>query len=261
MPELPEVEFAVRRLRRVLRGRVIEQLRAHHPSQQRQLPPRTVQRTEGQRVTAVERRGKHQLVHLADGATLLIHFRMNGDWVLDRRDRALPPHARVTFDLDNGRRAVLVDSRALCTVSFHAPGAPPELQLGPEPEDPALTALQLRQRLSGKRGPIKPVLLDQSVVAGVGNIYAAEACWHARIAPRAAAASLTLARVERLLEGLRLALADGHVNAGRYHRGERQIPFRVYDREGAPCTRCDAPIRRIVQAGRSTYFCAKCQAR
>ncbi len=261
MPELPEVEFAVRRLRRVLRGRVIEQLRAHHPSQQRRLSPRAVQRTEGQRVTAVERRGKHQLVHLADGATLLIHFRMNGDWVLDRRDRALPPHARVTFDLDNGRRAVLVDSRALCTVTWHAPDAPPELRLGPEPEDPALTSAQLCERLSGKRGPIKPVLLDQSVVAGVGNIYAAEACWHARISPRAAAAALTRARVERLLEGLRLALADGHVNAGRYHRGERQIPFRVYDREGAPCDRCDAPIRRIVQGGRSTYFCAKCQAR
>lgn len=261
MPELPEVEFAVQRLRRVLRGRVIEQLRAHHPSQRRHLPALAVRRTEGQRVTAVERRGKHQLVHLADGATLLIHFRMNGDWVLDRRDRALPPHARVTFDLDNGRRAVLVDSRALCTVTWHAPDAPPELGLGPEPEDPALTPPLLRARLSGKRGPIKPVLLDQAVVAGVGNIYAAEACWHARISPRAPAASLSLARVERLLEGMRMALADGHVNAGRYHRGEREIPFQVYDREGAPCPRCASPIRRIAQAGRSTYFCATCQPR
>jgi formamidopyrimidine-DNA glycosylase len=261
MPELPEVEFAVRRLRRVLRGRVIERLRAHHPSQRRHLPDRVVQRTQGQRVTAVERRGKHQLVHLADGATLLVHFRMNGDWVLDRRDRALPPHARVTFDLDNGRRAVLTDSRALCTVTYHAPDTPPELDLGPEPEDRALTPLALRARLAAKRGPIKPVLLDQSVVAGVGNIYAAEACWHARISPRAAAAALTSTRVARLLEGLRLALADGHVNAGRYHRGERQIPFRVYDREGEPCTQCGAAVRRIVQAGRSTYFCPTCQRR
>jgi len=220
-----------------------------------------IQRTEGQRVVLVERRGKHQLVHLADGATLLIHFRMNGDWVFDRRDRALPPHARVTFDLDDGRRAVLVDSRALCTVTWHAPDAPPTLRLGPEPEDPALTPPLLRERFSGKRGPIKTVLLDQAVVAGVGNIYAAEACWHARVSPRAAASSLTLARVERVLEGMRRALADGHLNAGRYHRGERQIPFRVYDREGEPCTRCDSRIRRITQAGRSTYFCGRCQAR
>lgn len=261
MPELPEVEFAVRRLRRVIRGRVIEQLRAHHASQSRHLPTRDIRRVEGQRVKSVERRGKHQLVHLANGATLLIHFRMNGDWVLDRRDRALPPHARVTFDLDDGRRAVLVDSRALCTVTYHAPDAPVELGLGPEPEDPALTAPLFRARLSGKRGPIKAVLLDQAVVAGVGNIYAAEACWHARISPRAVTATLSAARVMRLLQGIRLALADGHVNAGRYHRGERQIPFSVYDREGEPCARCDSAIRRIVQAGRSTYFCAKCQAR
>lgn len=186
---------------------------------------------------------------------------MNGDWVLDRRDRALPPHARVTFDLDNGRRAVLTDSRALCTVTWHAPDAPPDLGLGPEPEDPTLTPVLLRAQLARKRGPIKPVLLDQSVVAGIGNIYAAEACWHARISPRVAAMSLSAARVARLLEGMRLALADGHVNAGRYHRGEREIPFRVYDREGERCTRCDAPVRRIVQAGRSTYFCPTCQAR
>lgn len=261
MPELPEVEYAVRRLRRVLRGQVIVQLRAHHRSQQRSLPPRHIARVEGRTATAVERRGKHQLITLDDGATLLVHFRMNGDWVLDRRDRALPPHARVTFDLANGRRAVLVDSRALCTVTWHAPESPPELQLGPEPEDPALTPALLRVRLAAKRGPLKPVLLDQRVIAGVGNIYAAEACWHARISPRVSAASLTLARVTRLLDGTRLALADGHVNAGRYHRGEREIPFTVYDREGEPCSRCAAPIRRIVQAGRSTYFCARCQSR
>lgn len=261
MPELPEVEFAIRRLRRVIRGRRIERLRAHHRSQRRGLTPAAIRRIEGRVVVDVLRRGKHQLLILDDGATLLVHFRMNGDWVLDQRDTALPPHARVTFDLDSGRRAVLVDSRALCTVTWHAPGDPPALGLGPEPEDPSLTPAQLRARLATKRGPLKPVLLDQSMLAGVGNIYAAEACWHARISPRAIASSLTLARVARLLEGLRTALGDGHVNAGRYHRGEREIPFRVYDREGEPCTRCASPVRRITQAGRSTYFCTRCQAR
>jgi formamidopyrimidine-DNA glycosylase len=167
----------------------------------------------------------------------------------------------VTLELSDGRRASLADPRALCTMTWHAAGAHPDLGLGPEPEDPRLSAAALGERLAARRGPIKSVLLDQSVIAGVGNIYAAEALWHAGISPRAAAASLSSARVERLLEGLRRALADGHVNAGRYHRGERQIPFNVYDREGEPCPRCARPIRRIAQAGRSTYFCARCQAR
>lgn len=261
MPELPEVEFAVRRLRRAVRGRKIAQLRAHHPSQRRSVTAKVAAAVAGLRVTAVERRGKHQLLHLEGGAVLLVHFRMDGEWIFGRRDTALPPHARVTFDLDDGRRAVLADPRALCTVTWHAPGAPPVLALGPEPEDPALTAAVFRARLQRKRGPIKPALLDQSVIAGVGNIYAAEACWHAEVSPRAAANSLSAARAAALLGGIRRALADGHVNAGRYHRGERRIPFNVYDREGEPCRRCAAEVARIAQAGRSTYFCPRCQKR
>lgn len=261
MPELPEVEYAVRRLRRAVRGREITRLRAHHPAQRRHLTPRVERAVAGRRVVEVERRGKHQLLHLDDGALLLVHFRMDGEWVFGTRDALLPPHARVTFDLADGRRAVLADPRALCTVTWHAAGAHPDLGLGPEPEDRELTAPMLRARLAGRRGPIKTVLLDQSVVAGVGNIYAAESLWHARISPRAPAGALTLARVARLLAGLRAALADGHVNAGRYHRGERPIPFNVYDREGDACPRCGAAVRRIAQAGRSTYFCVRCQAR
>lgn len=261
MPELPEVEFAVRRLRRAVRGRTLEQLRAHHPSQRRSVTPKVSAAAGGRLIRDVERRGKHQLLHLDDGATLLIHFRMDGDWVFDRRDTALPPHARVTFDLSDGRRAVLVDPRALCTVTWHAPGQPPELGLGPEPEDATFTAEALRTRLKSKRGPIKPALLDQSLIAGVGNIYAAEACWQAKISPRAIANSLSAVRAEALLKGIRIALADGHVNAGRYHKGERLIPFNVYDREGEPCPRCESAIARITQAGRSTYFCRLCQRR
>ena len=261
MPELPEVEFAVRRLRRRLVGRTIVALRAHHAAQRRTLGARVVARVIGTRVLGVERRGKHQLLHLADGATLLVHFRMAGDWAFTRRAAALPPHARVSIELDNAARVILTDPRALCTFTFHAPGAPPRLDLGPEPEDRSLTPTALRVRLSARRGAIKPVLLDQSVVAGVGNIYAQEACWHARLAPTARASSLTTARVARLLAGLRTSLGDGHVNAARYHRGERSIPFKVYDREGAPCSRCGSKIRRITQAQRSTYFCPRCQAR
>ncbi len=261
MPELPEVEYAARRARRVLHGRRIVALRTHHPSQARALPERHARQAQGRAVVGVERRGKAQLILLDTGASLLVHFRMNGDWALGRRATALPPHARVSLDLDDGRRLTLVDSRALCRVTWHAASAPPRLHLGPEADDPSLTPADLRQRFGRKRGPLKPALMDQAVLAGIGNIYASEACWHAQVSPRARASSLTRPRAERLLEGLRAALADGHVNAGRYHRGERQIPFRVYDREGEPCDRCAATIRRAVQAGRSTYWCPRCQAR
>jgi formamidopyrimidine-DNA glycosylase len=107
--------------------------------------------------------------------------------------------------------------------------------------------------------PIKPLLLDQRLVAGVGNIYAQEACWHARIHPSARADRLTLAQLTRLLAGLRRTLGHGHENAGRYRRGERAIPFEVYDRAGEPCTRCRTRIKRVEQAGRGTWFCPRCQ--
>lgn len=259
MPELPEVEFAVRRLRRAARGRLILAVRAHHPAQRRQVSARVVRRVAGRRILDVTRRGKHQLIALDDGATLLVHFRLNGDWEYSRMTEALPAHARVTFELSGGRRVSLTDSRALCTMQWFAPDAPPELALGPEPEEPELTATALRARLARKAGPIKPALLDQALLAGVGNIYAAEACWHARVHPAAPASRLSLARVTRLLAGLRATLADGHLNAGRYHRGERAIPFEVYDREGEPCSRCATAIRRIEQTGRGTWYCPRCQ--
>ena len=261
MPELPEVEFAVRRLRRAVRGKRIDGVRVHHRAQGRTLTAAVLRRIAGRRIVDVTRRGKHQLVHLDDGAKLLVHFRLDGDWELTREAVALPRHARVTFDLEGGRRLSLTDPRALCTVHHHAPGHPPEFDLGPEPEDPSLSAALLRTRLARKRGPIKPALLDQRLVAGVGNIYAQEACWRARINPAARADSLSPARVAALLDGLRAALADGHLNAGRYHRGEQRIPFKVYDREGEPCDRCGTPIRRSVQSGRGTWSCTKCQRR
>lgn len=261
MPELPEVEFAVRRLRRAVRGKRIVGVRVHHRAQARTLTPAVLRRIAGHGIADVSRRGKHQLIHLDDGATLLVHFRLDGDWELTREAVALPRHARVTFDLEGGKRLSLTDPRALCTVHYHAPGHPPRIDLGPEPEDPSLTAALLRARLARKHGPIKPALLDQRLVAGVGNIYAQEACWRARINPAARADSLSPARVAALLDALRAALADGHVNAGRYHRGEQRIPFKVYDREGEPCDRCGTPIRRSVQSGRGTWSCTKCQKR
>ncbi len=261
MPELPEVEHAVRGLRRALRGRRIVGVRAHHRAQARTLTPAVARRMRGRRVAAVTRRGKHQLIHLEDGAALLVHFRLDGGWVRTRSAVVLPPHARASLDLDDGRRLSLVDPRALCTITYHAPGHPPALDLGPDAEDPAVTAEALHAALAARRGPIKPVLLDQRLLAGLGNIYAQEACWRARIHPATPARDLSRARVAALLAGIRAALRDGHRQAGRYRDGTRLAPFKVYDREGEPCPRCGARIRRIVQAGRGTWYCAACQSR
>jgi formamidopyrimidine-DNA glycosylase len=151
---------------------------------------------------------------------------------------------------------VLDDSRALSTVEVHAAGVPVTLGLGPEPGDAALTPEHLRAAFARRRAAIKPVLLDQRVIAGLGNIYAAEALWRARIDPRVTAASLTRGRVARLLEAITEVISGA--TGGRYY-GEGSDRFDVYDREGEPCRRCNARIARIVQAGRSTYFCPRCQ--
>lgn len=261
MPELPEVEEAAARLRRAIIGRTIVALAAHHPSQRRQLPRHQANRVIGRLADAVERRGKHQLIRLDDGAVLHVHFRMDGDWVFARANDPLARAARVTIDLDDGVRVALEDPRALCTIRYHPPGHPPALSLGPEADDPSFTGAALRAALRPRRGAIKPVLLDQKLIAGIGNIYASEALWRARIHPAVPASTIGPARAERLLAGIRAALADGVVNAGKYRTGERVIPFEVYDREGEECTRCGGRIRRIVQSGRSTYFCRGCQGR
>ena len=140
-------------------------------------------------------------------------------------------------------------------------GRPPLLLLGPEADDPSLTITVLRTALQKRRGGIKPALLDQKLVAGIGNIYASESLWRARIHPAAAASAIGPERAGRLLDGIRAALADGVASAGRYGSGARAIPLDVYDREGEACPRCGGVIRRVVQAGRSTYFCPRCQRR
>ena len=185
---------------------------------------------------------------------------MAGDWEVVPPSAELPRHARAVLELDDGGRIALVDPRMLSTLDVHLDGRVALPPLGPEPLDPALDPAALRARLRARRGPIKPVLLDQRVVAGLGNIYAAEALWISRISPRAPAASLSLARAERLLAAMREAVGQGSAEPGRYSSGEGAA-LHVYDREGEPCDRCGARVRRITQAGRSTYFCPRCQKR
>jgi formamidopyrimidine-DNA glycosylase len=183
---------------------------------------------------------------------------MTGDWHLDSATEPLPRFARAVIDFTDASRAVLDDPRALSTLDVHAADSAPALALGPEPADPSLTVDHLLSILSKRRAPIKLVLLDQRVIAGLGNIYAAESLWRARISPRAAASDLSRSRVTALLAAMRrvLDLASG----ARYGEGSGSR-FGVYDREGKPCRRCRTPIARIVQGGRSTYFCPRCQAR
>lgn len=259
MPELPEVAHAVRRLRRLIVGRRILALGAVHPRLARTLHARVRRHVIGRQVVAASRRGKSQLLHLDDGATLVVHFRLDGDWAVARADEALPAHTRLAVTMDDGRVLALTDPRALSTVTWHGPAAPPRFTLGPEADDRTLTGAGLRERLQRTRGPIKPVLLDQRVIAGLGNIYAAEALWRARIDPRTPACRLSADRVARLRTAIGVVLRDGARHAGRYRTGERSAPFAVYARAGATCRRCGGAIAALPQAGRTTYWCPGCQ--
>jgi len=256
MPELPEVERAARRIRRAVVGRTIARVRVLHPALARRISARILASLRDHVVVAVEQRAKHQLLVLDDGRSLHVHFRMAGDWKLDHAGDELPRSARAAIDFTDGTRLLLVDPRALSSMLVLAKGTTPFAELGPDPSSDdfvdALAAALARRRIA-----IKPALLDQRVAAGVGNIYAAEALWEARIDPRTPAKSLTRAQVEELAAAIRVVLDRGRAGGRRYRDGAPSL--RVYDREGEPCPRCETPIERIVQAGRSTCFCPRCQ--
>jgi formamidopyrimidine-DNA glycosylase len=256
MPELPEVEAAMQLLRRRAKGRTIAKLRLLHPALKRRVRPAAIRALAGARVARVERRGKHQLMHLDDGRVLHVHFRMNGDWEPGKSEAELPRFARAVLDFDDGTRLVLVDSRALGTLDIHPAGAELELGLGPDAADREWSAAALGSALAKRRGPIKPALLDQRLVAGLGNIYAAESLWRARISPFHRADALS----EKQVRALRTAIAAVIKRAtGSRYTDDDTVNLDVYDREGLPCRRCSTPIERVTQTGRSTYFCPTCQ--
>ena len=270
MPELPEVERATQLLRQALEGQTIARVEVRHPSAARHLPPAVAESLGGVRVTSVQRRAKYQLVHLDDARTIEVHFKMTGDWAIGPADLPPPPLERVALFTEHGLRIALVDGRAFAILRVHAPGALVLPPLGLEPLDPKWSSAYLASALAARRGPIKPTLLDQRIVAGLGNIYSAEALWEARIHPAARAGALSQARVARLADAARLVLE--RAPAARYY-GRRTLDdgyhwalgdgddstWQVYDREGEPCHRCGGTIRRITQGGRSTYYCGRCQ--
>jgi formamidopyrimidine-DNA glycosylase len=259
MPELPEVEQAARALGRAALGKTIASVKAIHPALKRRLSAAQSRAARGKRIDRIERRGKHQLLHLDSGDTLVVHFRMNGDWEIGTTTDPIDRFARATIELSDGTRVSLVDRRALSSITLDKKGSSSLPKLGREASDLALDADYLHEALRRKKIAIKPALMDQSVLAGLGNIYAAEALWEAELDPRNPAAKVPKPKLVKLVEAIRLVLSPKKRRPGRYTEKRGVERFAVYDREGKGCRRCDGMIERIVQAGRSTYFCPGCQ--
>jgi formamidopyrimidine-DNA glycosylase len=261
MPELPEVEFAATIARRIAGGRTITSVRVLHPSQRRSLPARDAKSLVGDRILDVRRRGKSQRFALASGRELHVHFRMTGDW-LAPGPGSIPRTVRAILTFDDGTSLALDDPRALSVISLHNEPDHDD-GMGPDALDPVLRAPDLGRRLATRRIPIKVALLDQRIVAGIGNIYASEALWRARIDPRLPANRVKPARLPALLRAIRATLNQALTRQERYYGstadGSGASRFAVYDREGKPCRRCGTPIKRITQAARSTYCCSRCQ--
>lgn len=278
MPELPEVETVCRGLARVLEGRVIDRVVLRRADLRTPFPPGFADRIAGRRVVSIRRRAKFMLMALDDGTVVIGHLGMSGRMVigpprlnvLDRHDHVVFETAEASVRFNDPRRFGLMTLTAEDVLSEH----PLLARLGPEPLDDSFTGPALAAALRGKNGPLKTVLLDQRVVAGLGNIYVSEALFRAGLSPRRAARTVTGGRADRLVRAIKDVLSEAIAAGGSTLRdhvqptgelGYFQHRFAVYDREGQPCPGCDCDpsatggIRRIVQAGRSTFFCPKRQ--
>ena len=267
MPELPEVETTVRGLAHVLDGRRIERVEARRPDLRHPLPVDLGQRLTGARVVGLHRRAKYGLIDTHRGDTLVFHLGMSGHWRIDPSE--IGKHDHFLIETDEGRRLALNDARRFGSLDLVRTDAlaewPPFKALGPEPFD--IDPGELRLRLAGRSAAIKLLLLDQRIVAGLGNIYVCEALYRAGIHPRRAGGSVSLARLDRLVPAIRAVLTEA-IEAGGSSLKDFASPngelgyfsksFAVYDREGQPCA-CGGTVRRIVQGGRSSFYCPHCQ--
>jgi formamidopyrimidine-DNA glycosylase len=273
VPELPEVESVRRQLAPLLEGRRFERVEVTDPRLTRPDDPAAVARSlEGERVAVVERRGKYLVVRFESGRALLIHLRMTGSLQHARTGApADDPYTRAVVRLDDGSDVAYRDIRRFGTWALLERGeedAYLTARLGAEPLGRAFTAAQLGARLARRRAPVKAAILDQRTLAGVGNIYADEALWYARVHPLREAGSLDEGEVAALHRGVRRALERGIERQGSTLRdyrlpngesGTMQREFKVYGREGGPCERCGTPIEKIRVAGRGTWYCPSCQ--
>jgi formamidopyrimidine-DNA glycosylase len=280
MPELPEVETIRRQVEPELVGRMIKRAEVLDERWSRPEPPRAVEAAlAGRRIEAVGRRGKYLVVSLDDGSALVMHLRMTGN-LLHRQSGFAPfgddperRYLRARLVLDDGHELWFTDARRFGQGVVLEGDAVDEFfrtRLGVEPLEGQLTAERLCELASGRRAPLKSFLLNQARVAGIGNIYADEALWRARLHPLSPAGSMKPEHCEALRAGIIEALEAGLTHGGssiddyrdaRGMRGSMQDEFCVHAREGEECLRGDGTIRRIVVGGRSTYFCPGCQKR
>lgn len=273
MPELPEVETVRRNLDRLLVGTTIVDVRFGDftGSIANPAPHIFTDEVRGRRFTGTGRRGKYLLLQLDSGDVIAVHLRMTGDLHVASADEPWGKHLHMALRLDDGRELRFADVRKFGRIWLLTP---PELEdlderIGPEPLDPAFTAEQFHERLQPRSRAIKALLLEQTFLAGVGNIYADEALFAAKIHPLRAASSLTLGEADALLAAIRLAFQSAIDRGGTTIRdyrnglgeaGGNQHYLQIYTlAEGDPCPRCGTPISRIVVAQRGTRFCATCQ--
>jgi formamidopyrimidine-DNA glycosylase len=276
VPELPEVETVRRRLEPVLVGRRFERVKIDDPRLTRPEEPADVAaELTGERVAAVERRGKYLVVRFESGRVLLIHLRMTGNVLHAPAGKPAPDvsHRRATVELDDGSDIVYRDVRRFGTWLLVEPDElDPYLgaRLGGEPLGRTFTTKSLAARLANRKAPVKAALLDQRTLAGLGNIYVDEALWRARIHPLRPARELEAAEVRALREGIKRALDAGIARQGATlrdyrqpdgSRGSMQNEFKVYGRTDEPCDRCGTPIEKTRAGGRGTWFCPTCQRR
>ncbi|MCC5973095.1 MAG: bifunctional DNA-formamidopyrimidine glycosylase/DNA-(apurinic or apyrimidinic site) lyase [Rubellimicrobium sp.] len=282
MPELPEVETVRRGLAPVMEGRVIAVAQVNRPDLRWPLPERMAERLTGARVIGLGRRSKYILVALSTAETLIIHLGMSGRMIIAGKTtgqflHAAPvaaKHDHVILEMDDGTRITFNDARRFGAMDL-CPSDQVErhrlLQdLGPEPLGNSLDEDYLCARLKGRNTPVKAALLDQRVVAGLGNIYVCEVLHRCGISPRRKAGRLSQRRAASLVPAIRTVLDEAILAGGSSLRDYRQADgelgyfqhaFRVYGREGQACRTpgCDGQVRRIVQSGRSTYYCPACQ--
>lgn len=270
MPELPEVETTVRGLARFLDGERITRVQLNRPNLRRPFPPDLVQVMTGATVTSLSRRAKYGLLHLDRGSAMIFHLGMSGRWRIDpeepdKHDHLVLETARHQFALCDPRRFGSVD-----LVSEDILDKWPQFAaLGPEPLGPDLTPEHLKAALNGKTQSIKLCLLDQRIIAGLGNIYVCEALWRSGINPRKAGGRVTKPQLARLVPAIKdvleTSIKDGGSSLRDYAQPDGELGyfatrFDVYGRTGEACRRDDGGvIRRIAQGGRSTWFCARCQ--
>jgi len=278
VPELPEVETVRRRLAPALEGRRFEHVEITDPRLTRPNDPIEVARElEGERVTKVDRRGKYLIVRFESGRALLIHLRMTGSLRHanggEHGLETLPedPHRRAVVNLDDGSDVAYRDVRRFGTWLLLEPSDVDtyiDARAGREPLDASYKAKHLAEKLEHRRAPIKAAILDQRTVAGVGNIYADEALWRAKVHPLTPANELTPDEVKAVHKGVRASLQAGVRRQGSTLRdyqlpdgssGTAQDKFKVYGRAGLPCERCGTPIDKIRVAGRGTWYCPSCQ--